>query len=392
MVFPIFRQSRNELDEAAQRIMRIIDEKDSSRRRLAAKVGELKAAGWRPPRPARPGPRGESLHDAARAIEALLDDEEAYRAEAMRQLAQVPTIQEDELAIDGAAADAATPGFTDDDILRLFSFHTTGPWESFESEVYNDPNLGVPTIGYGYALVVRGPDGWTVRPQDQLESVGIPLSDTDRTKLQEVADILNDPNIRAADKRTEIEAATEGHQYGVSLTEDDAERLFGAVLPEYKGYVLRAIESPPDDEVGEEALPRFPRLFPEQQAALIDFAYQYPDWLTQNATDLRDALDDDYANADANWTRTQEILGRMGRNTPRRRSMIDLFIDPKADDRYQARPGDTLSSIGRATGLPQAEIVRQNPLIAERGWNRLQAGERVVVKPLWKWRGTGQVP
>src|SRR5215831_11891640 len=96
------------LGDAERRIRSLLDDEEAARGRdgaVQAEIERLKAAGWRPASAASAMPQGSSTADAARTIEAALDNADAYRAEALRRLDQQPT----QLA-QAASAPAATAG------------------------------------------------------------------------------------------------------------------------------------------------------------------------------------------------------------------------------------------------------------------------------------------
>lgn len=331
-------------------------------------------------RPFYPGaPR--DIDEAARKISRLLDREEAARSGGRTQAsARRGATDSTQLAQN---AQAAGTGISDDDIFNMFAFDNTGKWEQFRDQVYYD-SVGVPTVGYGYALVVDGPNGWTARSDADLGSVGITLAPGDRQRLDQVAQALeNNRRAAAANRLAAAEQAAPIADYGTTLTEEAARGTFDLAVPEYKGYVLRAINERQND--------RFGRLFPEQQAALFDLAYRNPSWLLDNRVDLRNALDADFvAGTSAN---TAAVLGTIvPRNDERGRSAIDYFQNPKVEWVYQARPGeqfdpDISDKIGVATW---PEIALLNPHIPDP--NRIRSGQRIYFPPPRVMRRSGRVP
>jgi hypothetical protein len=322
-------------------------------------------------KPFHPGaPR--DIDEAARRISRILDREERARA---RRLANRPSERAGDAPIQLAQTAPPTgTGLTNDDIFNMLAFDNTSKWEGFRDRVYYDSH-GVPTVGYGYALIVDGRDGWTVRDDADLESIGITLAAGDRQRLEQVARALQERRDAApSDRLAAARDAVEIGDFGTTLTEEGARNTFDLAVPEYKRYVTTAIEQD-----------RFERLLPEQQAALFDLAYRNPSWLLNNQRRLRNALDLDFAAG--NWTNTAARLDAILPDEARAQGAIDYFQNPKAAWVYQARPGqvftrDIAPQIG-VTGWD--EIAGLNPHITDP--NRIQSGQRIYFMPPKPYRG-----
>lgn len=154
------------------------------------------------------------IDEAARKISRILDREEAARS-AGRTRASTSRGETNSTQL-AQNARAAGTGISDDDIFKLFAFDNMGKWEQFRDRVYYD-SVGVPTVGYGYALVVNGPNGWTARSDADLQSVGITLAPGDRQRLDQVAQALeNNRNARAAARRNAAQQAAPIADYGTT--------------------------------------------------------------------------------------------------------------------------------------------------------------------------------
>ncbi|MBM3254638.1 MAG: lysozyme, partial [Candidatus Omnitrophica bacterium] len=109
--------------------------------------------------------------------------------------------------------------------------------EGFEKKVYSDTE-GVPTIGIGYALLEKIQGEWRVRGyiDEQLQSAGINIQQSDRQTLQSVADALNSNNVAQA--RSLIQSST----FSFSLSnETQGRQLFDYIIPNYKAEVRQKI-------------------------------------------------------------------------------------------------------------------------------------------------------
>lgn len=129
---------------------------------------------------------------------------------------------------------------------------------------------------------------------------------------------------------------------------------------------------------------RYDDLLPEQRAALLDFAYRRPRWLTGNAGTLQRAIDNDKAGS--GWSNTRAVLERIGnaRTDWRTRSDALYFANPLAENIYQIQEGDTLAAISRKTGLPENYLRSLNPRV--RDWGGINAGQRIFIVDPQDWR------
>lgn len=74
----------------------------------------------------------------------------------------------------------------------LFDFLRGPTIERFVPRVYSD-SLGVPTLGVGYALVVKVGSTWQVRAglAEDLAAIGVTLSGDDLVRLNQTISVLN---------------------------------------------------------------------------------------------------------------------------------------------------------------------------------------------------------
>lgn len=113
-------------------------------------------------------------------------------------------------------------------------------FEKFEPEVYADTK-GVPTIGYGYALVTKNKITgiWEIRGGNDgieltadLAAVGKTLQPSDTKLLNDIVAALN-----AGDKATAKSLIGDGSGFSFSLTEPEAHSLFNNIIPSYEDIV-----------------------------------------------------------------------------------------------------------------------------------------------------------
>lgn len=322
------------------------------------------------------------IDEAARKISRILDREQQPRVPRLQRASANQSMSRADPAPLQLAQNAqpAATSLTDDDIFNMFAFDNASKWEGFRDRVYYD-DRGVPTVGYGYALVVDGTNGWTARDDADLQSVGISLAPGDRERLEQVAGALQanrdrHPAGRLAAARKVVTIG----DFDTTLTEESARNSFDLAVPAYKQKVIDAINEE------EKQIDRFGRLFPEQQAALFDLAYRREAWLLNNRTDLRNALDQDFAGG--TWANTAtELDGRLPDNDARSQAAIDYFQNPKAEWVYQVRPGEFFSrDIAPQIGVSSwDEIAALNPHIADP--NRIQSGQRIYFTPPKRYRG-----
>jgi hypothetical protein len=104
-------------------------------------------------------------------------------------------------------------------------FRFVGGSESFRPEVYDD-GKGIPTIGYGTALIIKVKGRWTVLRQleERLQAAGVPL-DIDRLKddykkLGEISEALNEG------ERENARAIINVYQFSIKVDEPQARKLY----------------------------------------------------------------------------------------------------------------------------------------------------------------------
>ena len=128
----------------------------------------------------------------------------------------------------------------------------TRPWEGFHERVGPD-STGVPTIGHGFALVVKVGNKWVLNEEnlgeltDKLSRFGVDLDETDLDELDKVIEALNTGDSKLA------KSLTRAHGFP-SITPADADRLLRETITE-RAEMVR-------DRIGEDT---FASLSPERQ-------------------------------------------------------------------------------------------------------------------------------
>jgi hypothetical protein len=265
------------------------------------------------------------------------------------------------------------PALSEDDLLDLYIFHNTSPWEKFEGRVYHD-KYGVPTIGFGYALAIENKNNhrWYARSDEELHGVGITLTPADRQRLDTTVRNLN-AGQPSPDKVPD--------PYGLALTRDEAKSVFDLSLPYFKGVAERALQD------------SYYLLSPEQQAAVVDFAYLRPAWIADSAAALRAEIEQAAQTGD--WEAAGNVLEAVaaGADEPIRRRAYysaELFRKPLAPNVYQVQPGEIVDSVLNLTGNDWSTLKAQNPWLQNRSKPEVFSGERLYFT-LPK-RGRGRVP
>ena len=134
--------------------------------------------------------------------------------------------------------------------------------EGFGARIYLDTR-GVPTIGYGYALLLRNDGDYALNPELGADFAGIhDFSAREKRVLRKIAQALNEDGPEAA----EALFATRAHRLRVRVDEDEAGALFAAALDrnlEAAGIPALVAETP--SLAGSHEL-----------AAISDLVYQLP--------------------------------------------------------------------------------------------------------------------
>jgi len=175
---------RADVGNAQRRIRSLLDDEEFARHRegaVQAQIRKLKEAGWRPASGPAVSPQGPTTGDAARTIESGMNDLDAYRAEAVRRLAQ--QVAPESQAV--AAASATTATANDEAPLE---FRASGPvrpapWEAQASDMARylniDPELAqaagsdvIPVLMgvYGYRHLDRKGQYQVLRAAQKLQA------------------------------------------------------------------------------------------------------------------------------------------------------------------------------------------------------------------------------
>ena len=97
--------------------------------------------------------------------------------------------------------------------------------EGYRAEVHDD-GKGVPTIGCGTALLIKGKEGWTVleKLDERLQEAGVQLDsnryDEDYEKLMKIADALETGDRNNASK------LIKDHQFSITVNKEQAKKLY----------------------------------------------------------------------------------------------------------------------------------------------------------------------
>jgi hypothetical protein len=174
--------------------------------------------------------------------------------------------------------------------LHEIVFKTIVGAEGFEGSVYVD-SVGVPTIGYGTALVINGHEGWQVLTKlyDRLVEAGVKLDsvrfERDHDTLEAIAKALNDKSKTKNERQAKAKRLFRGHTFSFSVTEELAKKLW---LTGMEKDILPYLKAPLNNEGTEkkkragkkgtyEKLQGSSREF----AALADAAYNAPGLISQ---------------------------------------------------------------------------------------------------------------
>lgn len=222
------------------------------------------------------------------------------------------------------------------------AFSYTKEWEGFSADGGPD-SRGVPTYGYGYALIVHSNNVWSVKTNlvDDLTVIGVSINPKQVDKLKDVAAAL------AADDRAGAKALAAG--LGLPrITRADGEKLFRRVLPLHEEVVRKGI--------GKNV---YAKLDPDRRAALIDAAYQRPGDFKRVAGAVGAALGrDDFGAAG----RELGKLSRGQRRTLRSDTNAQYLRNPHAADRVRVRRGESLSVIANEASRRLGRTVTQGEL------------------------------
>ena len=228
--------------------------------------------------------------------------------------------------------------------------------EEDKKDLYNDGH-DVPTIGVGYALVVKGRKGWTVAPKAEQDfaAIGAPLTADDIRTLERIAEAKN--------KGDGTRAGVLIERLGLSVNDVQMRTLYDRAFDRHYD-LARTI-------VGETA---FDQLDAKRQGVLTMGAYQSPGRLKDVADDIRLGI------SEKTPSLVVGALARMGQklNDPDRYNGLgQLYVDPDLRRSVSVKPGDALSRIARRHGTTVKALMDTNPHITNR--NVIRAGDVLVL-------------
>jgi hypothetical protein len=360
------------IDWAATQFRRILDREEVEREQRR----RLQTRRWRPLANQATIPSvgpvfGDGRDELADLIQSGIDQRTAMAAEA-RRLADVQIAQ-----TDGSGSRQGSPRpfrklprddsdeFPWNPEAHDLAFENTSRHEGYDGRIHND-GVGVPTIGHGYALLVRGSNGWSIRDDENLAVLGKALTGNDRRKLQQIADDLN-RGIEYSD--TYFEDVPGANDFDLSLDRTEARWLFDLAATKYW-----------HDAVSGAGEDNFRRLRPEQQAVLFDFAYRGPSRIRGNSA-LRQALSNDLAFG--SWDNTgRELLATVRQGDRRAGYNVDYLRNPLAENVYTVQRGDTWEGVLKRTGMNEEYLAAINGIVIPEDRNvRLYAGQRLYIRP-----------
>ena len=174
-----------------------------------------------------------------------------------------------------------TTNFDQDAISLITEFEGFKPW------VYIDTEEGVPTVGYGYALVVQGANGtWNPRPLDQINThftgTSNSLSAVDYAQLQLLANGLNS-GVSVAQQETTLNTINANGYLSPTFSQDEAQTLLQNVIPEYTALIKSRFTTHLESSTQSQTL--FHQLEGSREmAALTSLAYNSPSLIGKNLT------------------------------------------------------------------------------------------------------------
>lgn len=236
--------------------------------------------------------------------------------------------------------------------------------EAHRKRFYADPN-DVPTIGIGYAGVVKGSDGkWVVRDgiEEDIKAIGAELKPEHLAALKMVADELS------KDKKDRDETALKkaADDLGsVSIESEQGRALFDRV---YEGYRKTTV-----DAVGEE---NFNALTPAQQAALMEGAYQSPDTLTKAGPDLAKHI------GIQDWESLGERFRKIGedlKDESRYQGGAAVLANPNLNGMIRVNQGDTLEKLAGRYQTTVGAMMEANPHLTDP--DKVRAGGVLTLPP-----------
>ncbi len=176
--------------------------------------------------------------------------------------------------------------------LHDIVFNTIVGGEGFKRSVYVD-SVGVPTIGYGTALVINGHKGWQVLDEPALEKrlldAGVKVDsvrfEQDVKTLEAIARALNDKSKTINERQAHAKRLFRSHTFSFSVTEEQAKKLW--LIGMEKGtlpYLKRSLNNEGTEKrkrAGKKGTYEKLQGSSREFAALADAAYNAPGLISQ---------------------------------------------------------------------------------------------------------------
>jgi hypothetical protein len=187
-----------------------------------------------------------------------------------------PELYVPEMDLTGGAGTGLSSGH----VMAAVNLLKSSSVEGYRPHIYSDNEQGrgdgVPTVGNGFALVVKGTNGWTIRPEndikDLLRDAGLPesrYSELPMEKLQQSANLLNKGDMLGA----RAVFGTGQSDTGFGLSEAEADKLTGS-------FVIREVIPRTLKAVG--GAENFSEFSDGEFAAVASKIYQSPSWLSSS--------------------------------------------------------------------------------------------------------------
>ena len=244
-------------------------------------------------------------------------------------------------------------------IKIMMEFEGWKPNKEGKHKVHDD-GYGIPTIGPGFALIIKVMDKWEARKQDDLKDLRINLSDEQYKIIKDCAAHKSSPDEFTAEEKNK----TKSDLKKMSLTVDNetAQRLFDHAVEDSQGKIKKVI--------GEEA---WNKLGHAQQAAVTDYCYHHG-----NISPIAKFLKGE----EKDHSKVVEIMrkdGKIKEFEARANWRADVFESNNLDSpegTYRIKPRDSLAKVAEDHGISLKELIEKNPGINP---DKIQVGQKINI-------------
>lgn len=233
--------------------------------------------------------------------------------------------------------------------------------KDFENErlkIYDDGH-GIPTIGIGFALIIRNGNKWVAYPQNELKELGINLSAKQYKIIQDYAAAKSRQGKPSDELRSELK------NMDFCIDDTISKKLLRYSINDKYGFIERTI--------GEDT---WNKLGLARQIGVMDHCFHHGN-ISSIADHLKSAVESGKFDQVADIMRKDSKIEAF---KARAELLADYVLHNKLtfDGIHVVQPGQTLASIAKSNNLKLEDLKKLNPQLGE-NINKLSVGQKINI-------------